>query len=425
MKQTIKDIILENQNTNLPDVNPRSIDIPINLNLIISIIGARRSGKTYILYQLIYKLLKQNIKKEQILFINLEDERLKLKTESLDLILQAYQELFPDINFKDVYFFFDEIQNIEGWEKFIRRIYDTKNRKIFITGSNSKLLSTEIATELRGRSITFTVYPLSFIEYLQFHNIKPNLFPQQNKSKIVHYAQKFLSEGGFPELVHYNSKIRLRILQQYFNIMIFRDIIERYKISNPEVLKFFIKKIFAGVTKPFSVNKAYNDLKSLGYKISNKYLYEYITHCNTVFLTQSINKFHYSEIKQEKSDKKTYVIDTGLLSAIEFSVSKNYGKLLENAVAMEFLKSEKKLFYFNKYHECDFIVENNNKYFPVQVTYSLKNEQTKTRELKGLYEACTYLKTDKGIIITFEEEDEIKYKNISIKIIPFYKYFLK
>ena len=293
MKQIIKNIILENQNTDLPEVIPRNVEIPTNLNVIVSIIGPRRSGKTYLLYNIINRLVKDKLNKERILFLNFEDERLKLNAENLDLILQAYQEIYPEVNLKDAYFFFDEIQNVNGWEKFIRRIYDTKTRHIFITGSNSKLLSTEIATELRGRTITFTNYPLSFNEYLKFNNIKEELFPQKNKSKIIHYAKKFLTEGGFPETISFDPKNRIRILQQYFNVMIFRDILERYKISSPETLKFFIKKIFASVTKPVSVNKTYNDLRSLGYKISNKYLYEYLTYSNTVFLTQSIRKFDF------------------------------------------------------------------------------------------------------------------------------------
>ena len=425
MKQIIKNIILENQNTELPEIFPRKIEIPINLNIIISIIGARRSGKTYILYDLIKKLSKNNINIKNILFLNFEDERLTLKADNLDLILQAYQELYPEINLKDVYIFFDEIQNISGWEKFTRRIFDTKTRHIFITGSNSKFLSTEIATELRGRTITFTIYPLSFNEYLTFNNTKPALYPQKNKSKIIYYAKKFMTQGGFPETISFDAKNRVSILQQYFNVMIFRDIIERYKINNPETLKFFIKKIFANVTKPISVNKTYNDLKSLGYKISNKYLYEYLSYCNTVFLTQSIKKFNFSEIKQEKSDKKTYVIDNGLLSSIEFSVSQNNGKLLENMIAMEFFKAQKKMFYFKDNYECDFIIKEKDTFLPIQACYNLDNNETLKREIAGLYEACKYLKTNYGIIITFDNEDKINYKNIEIDIIPFYKYFLK
>jgi len=424
MKAKIKDIILENQNIEFPHTILRDIIIPLDLDIIISIIGARRSGKTYILYQKIAELIKLGINKEQILFLNFEDERLTLNVENLDQIIQAYTELYPENNIKDTYFFFDEIQNVKGWEKFVRRIFDTKSRHIFITGSNSKLLSTEIATELRGRTVTYTVYPLSLSEYLDFNKVEKTLYPQKNKSKVIHYTQKFLKEGGFPENIFFDKQIQLRILQQYFNVMIFRDIVERYKISNIETLKFFIKKIFAGITKPFSINKAYNDLKSLGYKISNKYLYEYIDYCNSVFISQSINKFDFSEIKQAKSDKKTYIIDNGLLSAIEFSVSENNGKLLENMVAMEFLKAGKEIFYFKHKKECDFIVKEKNNFLPVQVAYEINNNETKQRELKGLIEACNYLRVNKGIIITFDTEEKFIHKNIEVSVIPVYKYFL-
>ena len=424
MKNTIKNIILENQNSELPEFELRDIDIPLDLGIIISLIGARRSGKTYILYQIIQALLKNNIKKEQILFLNFEDERLMLTHENLDEIIQAYQELYPDLELKNVYLFFDEIQNISGWEKFIRRIYDTKTRHIYITGSNSKLLSTEIATELRGRTLSFTIFPLNFSEYLKFNQVETNFNTQKNKSKILHFAKKYMIDGGFPEIVFYDSKNRVRLLQQYFNVMIFRDIIERYKINSPETLKFFIKKIFSNVTKPFSVNKTYNDLKSLGYSISNKYLYEYLDHCNTIFLTQSINKFNYSEIKQEKSDKKTYIIDNGLLSAIEFSVSENNGKLFENMVVMEFLKAEKQIFYFKEYYECDLIVKENEIYKPIQISYSINDIETREREQKGVYEACKFLNVNKATIITFDQEEQLIFKNIEIQIIPFYKYFL-
>jgi len=424
MKTKLKKIILENQNSDFPSAIARNINIPLNFNIIISLIGARRSGKTYILYQKINELLKSGIKKEQILFLNFEDERLKLNTENLDQIIQAYTELYPEIDLKKTYFFFDEIQNVQGWEKFVRRIFDTKSRNIFITGSNSKLLSTEIATELRGRTITYTIFPLSLSEYLDFHKISKKLYPLKNKSKIIHYTQKFLTDGGFPETVFFDNKNRLKILQQYFNTMIFRDVVERYNISNIGTLKFFIKKIFAGVTKPFSVNKTYNDLKSLGYKVSNKYLYEYFDYCNTVFISQSVNKFDFSEIKQEKSDKKAYIIDNGLLSAIEFSVSENKGKLLENMVALEFLKAEKQIFYFKNNKECDFIVKNKNKYLPVQVSYEISENETKLRELKGLAEACKYLNVKTGIIITFDQEEELFFQDIKVNIIPVYKYFL-
>ncbi len=425
MKEVIRNIILENQFSKLPKVFPRDIEIPVNVDKIISIIGVRRSGKTYILYDTITTLLDIGIKKEQILFLNFEDERLNLNSGNLDLILKSYQEIYPEMDFNDVYIFFDEIQNVEGWEKFIRRIYDTKTKHIFVTGSNAKLLSSEISTSLRGRTITYTVYPLNFSEYLNFINGSGEFRTLQERSKLLLNQKKYLVEGSFPETIKVEGEVRLKILQEYFNVMIFRDIIERYKISNSGVLKFFIKKIFASVTKPFSVNKVYNDLKSLGYKISNKYLYNYQDYCDSIFLTKSTSKFDFSEIKQTKSEKKIYVIDNGLLNAIEFSMSENKGKLLENAVCIEFFKMGIYPFYYRDYNECDFIIKHNNELKPVQVSYSIDNDDTRKREFKGLHEACSFLNTSKGIIITFEQEEKISYKGISISIIPFYKYFLK
>ncbi|MFO7879944.1 MAG: ATP-binding protein, partial [Bacteroidales bacterium] len=373
-----------------------------------------------LLYHLVEQLKKQGISSENIVFINFEDERLRLDQTDLDLIMQAYQELFPNVNLQETYFFFDEIQNVPGWEKFIRRIYDTKTKNLFLTGSNSKLLSTEIATELRGRTVSYTIYPFSFAEFAKVQNGPENLNTQASRAKMLNLAERFLFEGGFPELTRFDRPFKTKILQEYFNVMIYRDIVERYSVSNPEVLKFFIKKAFAAVTVPLSINKTYNDLKSMGYKISNKYLYEYMDYCNAVFLTQSINKFNYSEIKQTKSDKKVYVIDNGLLTAIDFNISENRGKLLENMVALEFMKQDHKLFYFKDQTECDFIIQDNINHSlnPVQVSLTLNQPETRSHEIKGLLNACNHLKTNKGTIITFDEDETISEEGVEIKVIP-------
>lgn len=425
MKQQIKQILLENQLLEVGAIIKRkNLDISLNSGIIVSIVGSRRSGKTYLLYDLIKQLKQTGVSKESIVFINFEDERLNFQATDLDLILQAYQELYPEQNLNDAYFFFDEIQNVAGWEKFVRRVFDTRSKNIFITGSNSKLLSTEIATELRGRTVSYTVYPYSFSEFLEAQNVSlNNNVTLAERSKLIVLAEKFIVEGGFPEPINFEKRLKLRVLQEYFNVMIYRDMVERYHISNTEVLKYFIKKIFASVTVPLSVNKAYNDLKSMGYKVSNKYLYEYLDHCNSIFLTQSLSKFHFSELKQSKSDKKVYVIDNGLLTAIDFQIYENKGKLLENAVAMELLKHEKQLFYYKQDYECDFILNEETGLKAIQVCWTIKDNDTRKRELRGLLSACKTLKVKQGTIITFEEEEEFVCDNINVSVIPFYKYF--
>lgn len=424
MIQVVKQIILENQELELPEMKPRIVDVPDSNGLVITLIGTRRSGKTFLLYQKMQELRKQGVSSKQIVFINFEDERIPFEAENLDLILQAYRELFIDSNLKDVRFFFDEIQNVKGWEKFVRRVFDTISKNIYITGSNAKLLSTEIATELRGRTITIPVYPLCLKEYLTFNNVEAVYATSKQKANVVHFTEKFLFNGGFPELIHLDDRLRIQVLQNYLNVMIFRDIVERYEVKNIDVLKYFIKKIFASVSKPFSVNKTYNDLRSQGYKISNNYLYDFFVYSDAIFLTQSIKRFDYSEIKQAKSESKAYVIDTGLLSAVEFSVSQNKGKLLENLVFLELLKQGKEIFYYKNKYECDFVVRDNNNLIPIQVSYSLQDEDTRKREVNGLLEAAKYLKVNQGIILTFDEENYMESNGCTITVMPVYKYFL-
>ena len=425
MKNVLKNIIVNFQTTKLKASLERNVQLPLDSGIIISVIGVRRSGKTYLLYETIKRILESGIPKKKILYINFEDERLTLAHDQLDLILQAYQELYPRLDLTECYFFFDEIQNIGGWEKFIRRIFDTVSKNIFITGSNSRLLSTEIATELRGRTISYTLYPLSFEEYLRFSKADTGYYGTSQRISILNHFNTFLVYGGFPELINLDKTLKIKKLQDYFNSIIYKDLIERYNISNPAVLKLFIKKILSQVTKPVSINKIYNDLKSLGYRISNNLLYEYSDYIQTSYTSIFINKFEYSEIKQAKSEKKAYAIDNGILSAVDYSFSENHGKLLENLTALEILKSGKDLMYFKDNSECDFIIRDKKSFFPVQVSYSIQDPDTKQREIKGILSACEYIKAKKGTIVTYEEEDTFNTNKIGIDVIPAFKFILE
>jgi predicted AAA+ superfamily ATPase len=377
------------------------------------------------LFDTIKRLIAAGVSKKDIIYINFEDERLSLEKDQLDLILQAYLELYPGKDLTECYFFFDEIQNVDGWEKFVRRIFDTISRNIYITGSNSRLLSTEIATELRGRSVSYTLFPLSFSEYLDFNKAEKEYTGTVQKAKMAEHFRLFMLYGGFPELIDLDDTLKVKKLQDYFNTIIYRDLIDRYNISNPPILKFFLKKILAQVTKPVSVNRIYNDLRSMGYKISNNVLYEYSGYIQASFAALMINKFDFSEIKQEKGEKKAYSVDNGILTAVDHSFSENHGKLLENLVALELLKSGKEPMYFSDKKECDFITADKSKYTAIQVCYSLKDPDTSEREINGLVNACEFLNLKNGTVLTFEEETSIKKGDISIEVLPAYKYILE
>lgn len=425
-KEIIKRIIRDFHSRELPAIKERDTELPVDTGKIISVTGVRRSGKTYIIFDTIRRLMARGITRERIIYINFEDERLDLKKEELDLILQGYQELYPDTPLSGCYFFFDEVQNIDGWEKFTRRINDTITGNIFITGSNSRFLSKEIATSLRGRTITYEIFPLSFSEYLNFKDVEPDLYHSQTRAKIMNLFERYLLEGGFPEIAKLEGKsLKERILQEYFDVMFYRDLVESYGIINTQVLKYFIKRVLENVTSPLSVNKIYHELKSQGYKIGKNSLYDYLYAAESAYLFLILRKYTESLLKQELGEKKLYAIDNGLLNAVTFKFSKNYGKLLENAVLLEIHKKGEKVFFYKGRKECDFIVLHRSGIRSViQASYSVADKSTRRREMEGLIEACKRTGTGEGHIVTFSEEEDLSEKGISIRIVPAYKFFL-
>ena len=422
-KQLLKQIIRDFHLSENFDVKPRNIQPPIDTKKIITLIGVRRCGKTSIFYHMINQLIEK-IEKTKILFLNFEDERFELNSDELDLILQAYMELYPSYKLSECYFFFDEIQNIPNWEKFIRRMYDTISKNIFITGSNSKLLSSEIATSLRGRSLNFEIFPLSFREYLSFKDIEVDFYSSKSLAFIKNAQESFLKNGSFPEILFLEEIYANKTLQEYFNVLLYKDLAERYNITNTVALKFFLKRIISSSTKQISINKIFNELKSSGIKIGKNTLYEFLEYVQNIYLALTLQKYDNSLINKELGEKKIYSIDIGLNNATEFRFSDDIGKSLENAVFLELKRKEFDIYYYRtSKSECDFLVFDKNTISDIiQVTFDMSDENTKSREIKGLIEACKNFDLKSGTIITFDSEDELIENGIKIKIIPFYKW---
>lgn len=422
-KQLLKQIIRDFHLSENFDVKPRNIQPPIDTKKIITLIGVRRCGKTSIFYHMINQLIEK-IEKTKILFLNFEDERFELNSDELDLILQAYMELYPSYKLSECYFFFDEIQNIPNWEKFIRRMYDTISKNIFITGSNSKLLSSEIATSLRGRTLNFEIFPLSFKEYLSFKDIEVDFYSSKSLAFIKNAQESFLKNGSFPEILFLEEIYANKTLQEYFNVLLYKDLAERYNITNTVALKFFLKRIISSSTKQISINKIFNELKSSGIKIGKNTLYEFLEYVQNIYLALTLQKYDNSLINKELGEKKIYSIDIGLNNATEFRFSDDIGKSLENAVFLELKRKEFDIYYYRtSKSECDFLVFDKNTISDViQVTFDMSDENTKSKEIKGLIEACKNFDLKSGTIITFDNEDELIENGIKIKIIPFYKW---
>jgi len=424
-KEQLKQIIRDFHLSDNFDVKTRTLQPPIDTKKIITLVGIRRCGKTSILYDMINKL-SQTTAKTKILFLNFEDERLELEVDELNLILESYSELYPNQDFANCYFFFDEIQNIKGWEKFIRRLYDTVSKNVYITGSNSKLLSSDIATSLRGRTLSYEVYPLSFTEYLFFKDIEVDLYSTRSLAYIKNAQELFLKDGGFPETLFLDEQYKNQTLQEYFNVLVYRDLAERYNITNTVALKYFLKRIITSSTKQISINKIYNQLKSSGIKIGKNTLYEFLEYVQNIYLALILHRYDKSLVNKELGEKKVYSVDMGLNNAIEFRFSDNIGKALENAVFLELKRNFNEIFYYkDTSSECDFIINERNTISQViQVTYDMGEEDTKNREIKGLIEACNNFKLNKGLIITYDTEDEIIQDGINILLIPFYKWVM-
>ncbi len=425
-KETVKTLIADNQARVFPVTWKRSLDIPPSVDKIISLTGARRSGKTYMLYHQMDSLIRQGISREQIVYINFEDERIPFSADELDLILQSYRELHPSMNLSECYFFFDEIQEAPSWEKFVARMFESISKHIYITGSNSTLLSREIASSLRGRTLNYEVYPLSFRELMSIFYPSLHQVTSADQAKIRSLFQSFIHHGGFPEIIHQGEDLRIKILQEYFNVMMLRDLIERYHIPQTAALKYFCKRLISSSAGDFSVHKVFLELKSQGYKVSKNTLYEFQMYTESIYLNRLLDKFDESLIKAELSRKKTYVIDQGLGTAMDFKFAQDQGRLLENTVCLELIKHGKDIAYaIQDQAECDFVVKEDSQISEaIQVAVHLEDQQTRNREIKGLVNTCKRYHLDRGTILCMDHEEEFAVEGISIQVVPAWRYLL-
>ncbi|MDZ7795381.1 MAG: ATP-binding protein [Spirochaetia bacterium] len=425
MLELFKTIIADFHQRKLPGpIIPRELTVPLDSGKIISIIGPRRTGKTWFLYSLIDKLRK-TVDPVNIVYINFEDERVDIGRGDLHKIIDAYQQLYPSTDLSDVYFFFDEIQEVEGWEKFIRRVQDTVSTKLWITGSSSRLMGREIASSLRGRALSFTLFPFSFREYLRYHGVSPEAkYATREKNRIINHFDAFLWWGGFPEIFGLEEQMRIKTMQSYVDVMLYRDIIERHEIGKVHLVKDMLKRLISGNARSFSVHKYYNDLKSRGISVGKNSLYELVGHFEDAFAVLSIPKYHDSPVKQEQSFKKVYVNDPGVLTAYRFSNTPDMGWYLETFVLLELIKAGYTVFFHSNGFETDFLVYDGVRIVgAVQACYEL-NDENRQRELRGLQKAMQRFALGRGSIISHSQEESIHLEEGVVEVTPAWKWAL-
>lgn len=411
-------------------LHERSLQLPLNKQRIVTVTGVRRCGKSSLLHLTINRLLASGVDKEQILYIGFDDERLaNMDVSDFDEILQAYRLMYPDRPLSSVYMFFDEIQIVKGWELFVLRVYKSYCKNVYVTGSTAQMLSGEMSSALRGWPDEYTEYPLSFKEFIAFKGVKANRYTEEGAALMANMFKSYLLTGGFPQAVLANVETeRVKLLQAYFNTMLFRDMIEHYNISaSPSVVRYFLKRVFNNITKPSSVNNIYNDLKSQGLKLSKDSLYQWLDYACNIFLLHKVPKYSKSIIKQSTSLSKYYVVDFALAKSVLLPQSEEKDKALENAVYMHLarhLNENEQIYYFNEGAECDFVIANDEGVKElIQVCWELDEFNT-PRECGGLCAASAATGCKKISIVTCNQAQSIHYGDLQINVVAAWDFML-
>ncbi len=425
-RETWVRIIKDFQEFDLPELVERDIEVETELPIkrVISILGARRTGKTFFMFQCIKKLLEK-VEKNRILYVNFESDLLiGCGVSDLRNMIEIFYEIYPENENKKVYLFLDEIQNVHGWEKFVRAIIDSENIQVLVSGSSSKFLSKEIATSLRGRTLPYYIYPFSFKEFLKAKNFEIGKYlSSSQKAKLLNFLEKYI-KGSYPEAVFFERE-KERILKEILDVTIYRDVVERFKVKNVKVLKLLLKSLVSSTY--FSVHKFYNYLKSLGIKVSKNTIYNYIDYFSDSLILYTLRKYSKSYKEVEQTTPKIYFVDNGLLviNGIE-----SLSRFMENTVFLELVRRNfmpnNDLFYFvSNNKEVDFVLKEKEKITQmVQVCYDVEDFNTKERELNALVKASKELKCNDVLVITWDYEKVEKYKNKKIKFLPLWKWLV-
>lgn len=391
---------------------------------IVVITGIRRCGKSTTLLQFCNDLIKSGIRKEDILIINFEDPR--LKNLNLDLLNKIYEIYLTELNpNKKHYVILDEVQIIEGWEKFARFLHENKKINVFVTGSSSKLLSSEYSTILAGRHLDLEIKPLSFKEYLFFRNIeiKNALDISQNRHELKRAFANYLKEGGFPKVTLANKEEDKRdLLEVYFRDIIIKDIVQRHNIKEINKLIELAKYYLTNVSTLQSFNNIKNVLK-LNLDTIERFSY----YLSSVFLLNFVKKFSHSEKEQILNPRKVYCADNGLRGSVAFVFSEDYGRLAENLVFNKLNRRDLEIYYWKnqKQEEVDFLIKKKQKIVQaIQVCWNIGKPETKKREVEALVEVCKEFNLKEGLILTEDTSLTEKTDGIKVSFQPLWKWLL-
>jgi len=426
----VREYLFDLQKRTLPNLVPRELKVAKSKK-IVSVIGPRRAGKTYFMYQKMKELMDLGVRRENILYLNFEDPRLVgTSFKEIREIIKMHWQLSPSSAEGEFYVFLDEPQNVNGWELSARALHD-EGFNVFLTGSSSKLLSKEIATSLRGRTIAYRLLPFSFREFLRARalSLDAGRLGSKEKSVLLGALDEYLDFGGFPEVFYESDKeTKTRIISEYFNLVVYRDIVERHGIKNTQLIKWLIKSLAASFSKEFSIHKIYLTLKSQGLRVSKNTLYAYVSMLEDSLFAFLVPKFNYSARERGFSIAKAYLCDVGFAKIS--AVSKDVGRKMENVVFLELERrraplSEISYWKNPQQEEVDFVVRTAGGVEQlIQVCRDVADADARKRETRALLKAGKELKCKNLLVISENYEAEQRADGRKIKFVPLWKWLM-
>ena len=423
------------QEISLPEIVTRELELPATQR-ILSIYGPRRSGKSYYFKQLVRDLHASGVKKENVVYLNFEDTRLAgLDFKELEDIIRLHLELYPSAIGRDLHVLLDEPQTIPQWERAVRSMHDSGRLKLYVTGSSARMLSWEIATSLRGRTLSYLFLPYSFRELVTLRGIRLKDFPDfstNEEARVKSLLSEYLRIGGYPEVVaEPDEGTRSRILREYLDLIIYRDIIERYSLENLAFVKFLLNRLFACFSRQVSAHKIFNTAKSQGIRVSKTTVYDCISYAEDALAVFLLRKWSPSETRRQMSFPKAYLADTGFAKLFS-SASDDAGYLAENAVFLDLKRAQNSDPHLEIYYwrgsgdaEVDFAIMKSQKFIRlIQVCRSIDDPDTLKREIRALVAASRQLHCRHLTILNWDLEVVRNVDGLNVEFRPLWKWIL-
>jgi len=432
--QLFQKIIKDFQTRLLPSLTQRDLKLSFIKDMSLAVVGARRGGKTYRTYQYIRNLVQQGILKENICRFQFNDHRLRSITiDHLQMIDEAFYSLYPGKQMKEVvYFIFDEIHRIEGWEDYILYLLENPLHRVLLTGSTSKLLKGDIASALRGKNFSVELFPFSFREFIRHYHVDADTISSQGQAGLRKMLQRYLTQGGFPGLLDVEEHLHIDLLQSYWDTMVLRDIIEAYPKDNINITTFsyFSQALLSRISCPMTVRKIMSNLEHAGLTFAPETLYRYLRYLEDAFMLYTIPIYSKSEKIRNRNYRKVYAIDWALADAIAPAGGIDITRKFENMIFIELLRRGNQVSYYltKENYEIDFIAINKTAREKTvqlyQVCYEFRNPEVRERELRAILKTVSFLEIQDVYIITFNEEETINLEGLKVNVLPAWKWFL-